>query len=93
MNGSTVKCAGVILYTKQRSHVFQLNLRRVRHGDKHIDSPTPVKVEVYNCGVDSPDCSQCLGREDQGHLCGWCQSSCRSRDDCQPITAQCPRAR
>uniref|UniRef100_A0A8C6VX92 Plexin D1 n=1 Tax=Nothobranchius furzeri TaxID=105023 RepID=A0A8C6VX92_NOTFU len=47
-------------------------------------------VEVYNCGVGSSDCSQCWGREDQGHLCGWCENSCRPRDDCQPITDPCP---
>uniref|UniRef100_A0A8C5CS89 Plexin D1 n=1 Tax=Gadus morhua TaxID=8049 RepID=A0A8C5CS89_GADMO len=47
-------------------------------------------LEVYNCGVGSRDCSQCWGREDQGHLCGWCDNSCRPRDDCQPITDQCP---
>uniref|UniRef100_A0A7N6BCR6 Sema domain-containing protein n=1 Tax=Anabas testudineus TaxID=64144 RepID=A0A7N6BCR6_ANATE len=47
-------------------------------------------VEVYNCGVGSSDCSQCWGREDQGHLCGWCENSCRPRDDCQPVRDQCP---
>lgn len=47
-------------------------------------------VVVYNCGVGSWDCSQCWGREDQGHLCGWCDNSCRPRDDCQPIRDQCP---
>uniref|UniRef100_A0A3B4UG02 Plexin D1 n=1 Tax=Seriola dumerili TaxID=41447 RepID=A0A3B4UG02_SERDU len=47
-------------------------------------------VEVYNCGVGSSDCSQCWGREDQGHLCGWCDNSCRPRVDCQPIRDQCP---
>lgn len=47
-------------------------------------------VEVYNCGVGSSDCSQCWGREDQGHLCGWCENSCRPRDDCQPDRDVCP---
>lgn len=47
-------------------------------------------VEVYNCKVGSSDCSQCWGREDQGHLCGWCENSCKPRDDCQPIINQCP---
>uniref|UniRef100_A0A3B4WYL7 Plexin D1 n=1 Tax=Seriola lalandi dorsalis TaxID=1841481 RepID=A0A3B4WYL7_SERLL len=47
-------------------------------------------VEVYNCGVGSSDCSQCWGREDQGHLCGWCDNSCKPRVDCQPIRDQCP---
>uniref|UniRef100_A0A8K9XLC4 Plexin D1 n=1 Tax=Oncorhynchus mykiss TaxID=8022 RepID=A0A8K9XLC4_ONCMY len=48
------------------------------------------KVEVYNCGVGSGDCSQCWGREDQGHLCGWCDNICRTRDDCQYMSSQCP---
>lgn len=47
-------------------------------------------VEVYNCKVGSSDCSQCWGREDQGHLCGWCENSCKLRDDCQSIMNQCP---
>uniref|UniRef100_A0A8C6TKM0 Plexin D1 n=1 Tax=Neogobius melanostomus TaxID=47308 RepID=A0A8C6TKM0_9GOBI len=47
-------------------------------------------VEVYNCAVGSSDCSKCWGREDQGHICGWCDNSCKPRDDCQPITDQCP---
>uniref|UniRef100_A0A4W5LIH2 Plexin D1 n=1 Tax=Hucho hucho TaxID=62062 RepID=A0A4W5LIH2_9TELE len=49
-----------------------------------------LSVEVYNCGVGSGDCSQCLGREDQGHLCGWCDNICRPRDDCQYMSSQCP---
>uniref|UniRef100_A0A8C4EMU7 Plexin D1 n=1 Tax=Dicentrarchus labrax TaxID=13489 RepID=A0A8C4EMU7_DICLA len=61
-----------------------------RRGDLFVDSPQPMRVEVYNCKVGSSDCSQCWGREDQGHLCGWCENSCRPRDDCQPITDQCP---
>uniref|UniRef100_A0A672ITK1 Sema domain-containing protein n=1 Tax=Salarias fasciatus TaxID=181472 RepID=A0A672ITK1_SALFA len=47
-------------------------------------------ISVYNCGVGSVDCSQCWGREDQGHLCGWCENSCRPRDDCQPVKDSCP---
>uniref|UniRef100_M4AS82 Plexin D1 n=1 Tax=Xiphophorus maculatus TaxID=8083 RepID=M4AS82_XIPMA len=47
-------------------------------------------LQVYNCGVGSSDCSQCWGREDQGHLCGWCENSCRPRDDCQPDRDVCP---
>uniref|UniRef100_A0A3Q0RM74 Plexin D1 n=1 Tax=Amphilophus citrinellus TaxID=61819 RepID=A0A3Q0RM74_AMPCI len=47
-------------------------------------------VEVYNCGVGSSDCSQCWGREAQGHLCGWCESVCKLRNECQPIRDQCP---
>uniref|UniRef100_A0A673XKN7 Plexin D1 n=1 Tax=Salmo trutta TaxID=8032 RepID=A0A673XKN7_SALTR len=49
-----------------------------------------LSVEVYNCGVGSGDCSQCWGREDQGHLCGWCDNICRPRDDCQYMSSQCP---
>uniref|UniRef100_A0A8C7H3W8 Plexin D1 n=1 Tax=Oncorhynchus kisutch TaxID=8019 RepID=A0A8C7H3W8_ONCKI len=49
-----------------------------------------LSVEVYNCGVGSGDCSQCWGREDQGHLCGWCDNICRTRDDCQYMSSQCP---
>ncbi|KAK6303750.1 hypothetical protein J4Q44_G00262040 [Coregonus suidteri] len=89
-SGSEVKCSGVMLTTAERSQVFQLNLRRKGHLDKYTDSPKPMTVEVYNCGVGSGDCSQCWGREDQGHLCGWCDNSCRPRDDCQYITSQCP---
>ncbi|XP_034393758.1 plexin-D1 [Cyclopterus lumpus] len=96
LNGSTVKCSGVTLSTNQRSQVYHLNLRRrggrfrAQTEDVFVDSPRPMGVEVYNCGVGSSDCSQCWGREDQGHLCGWCDNSCRPRDDCQPIVDQCP---
>uniref|UniRef100_A0A8C9TUY4 Plexin D1 n=1 Tax=Scleropages formosus TaxID=113540 RepID=A0A8C9TUY4_SCLFO len=47
-------------------------------------------VEVYNCGAGSADCSQCWGREDQGHLCAWCDNTCKPRDDCLPLRTQCP---
>ncbi|XP_038867023.1 plexin-D1-like [Salvelinus namaycush] len=87
---SEVKCSGVMLTTAERSQVFQLSLRRKGHLDKYIDSPKPMTVEVYNCGVGSGDCSQCWGREDQGHLCGWCDNICRTRDDCQYMSSQCP---
>ncbi|CAB1442569.1 unnamed protein product [Pleuronectes platessa] len=95
LNSSTVKCSGVKLSTNQRSQVYHLNLRRrgffrEQGEDVFIDSPQPMKVEVYNCGVGSSDCSQCWGREDQGHLCGWCENGCRPRDDCQPIRDHCP---
>ncbi|KAM9344220.1 plexin-D1 isoform 2-T2 [Pholidichthys leucotaenia] len=95
LNSSTVKCSGVTLSTNQRSQVYHLNLRRKglfggQREDVFVDSPQPMKVEVYNCGVGSSDCSQCWGREDQGHLCGWCQNSCRPRDDCQPNRDLCP---
>uniref|UniRef100_A0A1A7YEL5 Plexin D1 n=1 Tax=Iconisemion striatum TaxID=60296 RepID=A0A1A7YEL5_9TELE len=95
LDNSTVKCSGVMLSTAQRSQVYLLNLRRKGYftsqvEDIFLDSPQPMKVEVYNCGVGSSDCSQCWGREDQGHLCGWCENSCRPRDDCQPNTDPCP---
>uniref|UniRef100_A0A8D3AL10 Plexin D1 n=1 Tax=Scophthalmus maximus TaxID=52904 RepID=A0A8D3AL10_SCOMX len=95
LNSSTVKCSGVTLSTNQRTQVYHLNLRRrgyfTQQGeDVFVDSPQPMEVEVYNCGVGSSDCSQCWGREDQGHLCGWCENSCRLRDECQPIRDQCP---
>ncbi|XP_047460052.1 plexin-D1 [Mugil cephalus] len=95
LDSSTVKCSAVTLSTNQRSQIYHLNLRRRGHFNGHreeifVDSPQPMKVEVYNCGVGSSDCSQCWGREDQGHLCGWCENSCRPRDDCQPILEQCP---
>ncbi|XP_037540640.1 plexin-D1 [Nematolebias whitei] len=95
LDNSTVKCTGVTLSTSQRSQVYHLNLRRrgdfsSQRKDIFLDSPQPMKVEVYNCGVGSSDCSQCWGREDQGHLCGWCENSCRLRGDCQSIRDQCP---
>ena len=46
-------------------------------------------VEVYNCAVGSPDCSQCLGREDLGHLCVW-SDGCRPRGTLQPTPGTCP---
>uniref|UniRef100_A0A8B9GS16 Plexin D1 n=1 Tax=Astyanax mexicanus TaxID=7994 RepID=A0A8B9GS16_ASTMX len=45
---------------------------------------------VYSCSGGDSDCSQCWGREQQGHLCAWCENSCRPRDQCQPIRMQCP---
>ncbi|KAM8755047.1 plexin-D1 [Acanthopagrus schlegelii] len=95
LSSSTVKCSEVTLSTNQRSQIYHLNLRRRGHSSRHggdifVDSPEPMRVEVYNCKVGSLDCSQCWGREDQGHLCGWCENSCKPRDDCQPIIDQCP---
>lgn len=46
-------------------------------------------VEVYNCAMGSPDCSQCLGREDLGHLCVW-SDGCRLRGPLQPLPGTCP---
>ncbi|XP_036434838.1 plexin-D1 [Colossoma macropomum] len=86
---SAVKCSGVMLSTTKRSEIFYLNLKK-RGEEKYIDSPQPVTVEVYSCSGGDSDCSQCWGREQQGHLCAWCENSCRPRDQCQPIRAQCP---
>ncbi|KAK2091382.1 Plexin-D1 [Saguinus oedipus] len=44
---------------------------------------------VYNCATGSPDCSQCLGREDLGHLCVW-SDGCRLRGPMQPLPGTCP---
>ncbi|XP_029105637.1 plexin-D1 isoform X1 [Scleropages formosus] len=85
-----VKCMDVTLTTMEMSQVFHLNLRRRDFLDKYIDSPKPMRVEVYNCGAGSADCSQCWGREDQGHLCAWCDNTCKPRDDCLPLRTQCP---
>ncbi|XP_034733685.1 plexin-D1 isoform X1 [Etheostoma cragini] len=95
LNISAVRCSGVTLSTNQRSQVYYLNLKRRGYfspqgEDVFVDSPQPMRVEVYNCGVGSSDCSQCWGREDQGHLCGWCENKCRPRDDCQSIRDPCP---
>ncbi|XP_067096342.1 plexin-D1 [Osmerus mordax] len=90
LDSSTVICTGVTLFTAESSQVYQLSLRRKGYQDKYIDGPQPMRVEVYNCGVGSADCSQCWGREYQGHLCGWCDNSCRPRDDCQTAGDQCP---
>ncbi|KAM4562125.1 plexin-D1 [Odontesthes bonariensis] len=95
LDNSTVKCSGVTLFTNQRSQIYHLSLRRGEYfsserEDMFIDSPQPIRVEVYNCRVGSSDCSQCWGREDHGHLCAWCENGCKPRDDCQPIMDQCP---
>ncbi|KAI4889334.1 hypothetical protein NFI96_023916, partial [Prochilodus magdalenae] len=86
---SAVKCSGVTLSTMKRSEIFHLTLQR-RGQEKYIDSPQPNTVEVYSCSGGDSDCSQCWGREQQGHLCAWCENSCRPRDQCQPIRMQCP---
>ncbi|KAJ8257496.1 hypothetical protein GJAV_G00186230 [Gymnothorax javanicus] len=90
LSPAEVQCSGVTLTTTQRSQVFYLHLQRRDHPNTYIDSPIPVAVEVYNCGMGSADCSQCWGREDQGHLCAWCEGSCRPRDGCRPLRSQCP---
>ncbi|KAL2101983.1 hypothetical protein ACEWY4_003744 [Coilia grayii] len=84
-----VTCSGVTLSTTQQSQRFELNLKR-KNQARYIDSPQPISVEVYNCGSGSSDCSQCWGREDQGHLCAWCDNTCRPRDQCQHTHTTCP---
>uniref|UniRef100_A0A673IZE3 Sema domain-containing protein n=1 Tax=Sinocyclocheilus rhinocerous TaxID=307959 RepID=A0A673IZE3_9TELE len=37
-------------------------------------------VEVYSCSAGDSDCSQCWGRQTQGHMCVWCDNSCQQRD-------------
>nr|XP_015203481.1 PREDICTED: plexin-D1 [Lepisosteus oculatus] len=90
LDQSTIKCSSVTLYTTKRSQTVHLNLRLKKHQDKFLDSPLPVTVEVYNCGTGSTDCSQCLGREDEGHFCSWCDNTCKPRDECQPLKTTCP---
>uniref|UniRef100_A0AAR2L5W9 Sema domain-containing protein n=1 Tax=Pygocentrus nattereri TaxID=42514 RepID=A0AAR2L5W9_PYGNA len=46
--------------------------------------------DLHDCSGGDSDCSQCWGREQQEHLCAWCENSCRPRDQCQPIRAHCP---
>uniref|UniRef100_A0A9J8AFJ6 Plexin D1 n=1 Tax=Cyprinus carpio carpio TaxID=630221 RepID=A0A9J8AFJ6_CYPCA len=47
-------------------------------------------VEVYSCGVGDSDCSQCWGRQAQGHMCVWCENSCQQQEQCHAITTHCP---
>uniref|UniRef100_A0A3Q4N388 Plexin D1 n=1 Tax=Neolamprologus brichardi TaxID=32507 RepID=A0A3Q4N388_NEOBR len=79
--------------TEQRYEATWLNSTTVKCSGVTVstdDDLPEMTMEVYNCGVGSSDCSQCWGREDQGHLCGWCDSICKPRDECQPIRDQCP---
>ncbi|XP_015415833.1 PREDICTED: plexin-D1 [Myotis davidii] len=69
VNESAVLCNQVVLHTTQKSQVFPLSLQLKGRPARFLDSPDPMTVEVYNCAMGSPDCSQCLGREDLGHLC------------------------
>uniref|UniRef100_A0A671RYF9 Plexin-D1-like n=1 Tax=Sinocyclocheilus anshuiensis TaxID=1608454 RepID=A0A671RYF9_9TELE len=47
-------------------------------------------MEVYSCSAGDSDCSQCWGRQTQGHMCVWCDNSCQQRDQCHAITTRCP---
>ncbi|KAM6216563.1 plexin-D1 [Rhynchocyon petersi] len=89
VNESTVRCNQVVLHTTQKIQVFPLSLQLKGRPAQFLDSVDPMKVEVYNCAVGSPDCSQCLGREDLGHLCIW-SDSCRLRGALQPLRDSCP---
>ncbi|XP_069871715.1 plexin-D1 [Dipodomys merriami] len=89
VNESVVRCNQVVLHTTQKSQVFVLSLQLKGRPAQFLDSPDPMTVEVYNCAVGSPDCSQCLGREDLGHLCVWSEG-CRPRGPLQPPPGTCP---
>uniref|UniRef100_A0A9J8AAZ2 Plexin D1 n=1 Tax=Cyprinus carpio carpio TaxID=630221 RepID=A0A9J8AAZ2_CYPCA len=47
-------------------------------------------VEVYSCSAGDSDCSQCWGRQAQGHMCVWCENSCQQQEQCHSITTRCP---
>uniref|UniRef100_A0A8C2J142 Plexin D1 n=1 Tax=Cyprinus carpio TaxID=7962 RepID=A0A8C2J142_CYPCA len=47
-------------------------------------------VEVYSCSAGDSDCSQCWGRQAQGHMCVWCENSCQQQEQCHAITTRCP---
>ncbi|XP_052461186.1 plexin-D1 isoform X1 [Carassius gibelio] len=85
----SVTCSGVTLISTVWSKIFNLNLRR-RGTNTYIDSPKPMRVEVYSCSAGDSDCSQCWGRQMQGHMCVWCENSCQQRDQCHSITTRCP---
>ncbi|XP_043934564.1 plexin-D1 isoform X2 [Protopterus annectens] len=88
-NSSTVVCKDVQLSTIDRQRSFSLNLRLNSSG-KFIDNPEDLKVEVYNCSVGSLDCSQCLGRADQGHRCSWLEGSCKQQNKLGVSDDSCP---
>ncbi|XP_033066728.1 plexin-D1 isoform X4 [Trachypithecus francoisi] len=89
VNESIVRCDQVVLHTTQKSQVFPLSLQLKGQPARFLDSPEPMTVVVYNCAMGSPDCSQCLGREDLGHLCVW-SDGCRLRGPLQPMPGTCP---
>uniref|UniRef100_A0A671QUW7 Plexin-D1-like n=1 Tax=Sinocyclocheilus anshuiensis TaxID=1608454 RepID=A0A671QUW7_9TELE len=49
-----------------------------------------ILLEVYSCSAGDSDCSQCWGRQAQGHICVWCENSCQQREQCHSITTRCP---
>ncbi|PNJ37068.1 PLXND1 isoform 7 [Pongo abelii] len=89
VNETVVRCDQVVLHTTQKSQVFPLSLQLKGRPARFLDSPEPMTVVVYNCAMGSPDCSQCLGREDLGHMCVW-SDGCRLRGPLQPMAGTCP---
>ncbi|XP_069792998.1 plexin-D1 [Narcine bancroftii] len=89
---SQVLCEGVRLSTTNRSHHFPISLRLKEDPEKLIDNPSALSVEVYNCASGSSDCSECWGRQDQGHHCVWCgtSQSCKLQSECRQIMDLCP---
>ncbi|XP_053151779.1 plexin-D1 isoform X2 [Hemicordylus capensis] len=92
VNASAVQCRNVLLHTSEERHHFPVNLQLKGKPDRFIDSPQMMTVEIYNCATGSTDCSQCLGREDQGHQCIWSESSssCRLNTESLQILGVCP---
>lgn len=89
-NSSTVVCKDVQLSTTDRQQLFSVNLRLKNNPETFIDNPGDLTVEVYNCGIGSLDCSQCLGRRDQGHICSWLEGSCKQHKEMGPSDDSCP---
>ncbi|KAM4799887.1 plexin-D1 [Urocitellus parryii] len=90
LNASVVRCNQVALHTTLKTQEFALSLQLKGRPSQFLDNPEPpITVVVYNCAMGSPDCSQCLGREDQGHLCVW-SDGCRLRGPLQPLPGSCP---
>uniref|UniRef100_A0A673HC61 Plexin-D1-like n=1 Tax=Sinocyclocheilus rhinocerous TaxID=307959 RepID=A0A673HC61_9TELE len=89
LDGPSVNCSGVTLKTTMWSKIFNLNLRR-RGTSTYIDSPKTMTVAVYSCSAGDSDCSQCWGRQAQGHICVWCENSCQQQEQCHSITTRCP---
>nr|XP_040147384.1 plexin-D1 [Ictidomys tridecemlineatus] len=90
LNASVVRCNQVALHTTLKTQEFALSLQLKGRPSQFLDNPQPpITVVVYNCAMGSPDCSQCLGREDQGHLCVW-SDGCRLRGPLQPLPGSCP---
>uniref|UniRef100_A0A674BXF7 Plexin D1 n=1 Tax=Salmo trutta TaxID=8032 RepID=A0A674BXF7_SALTR len=83
VNGTSVVSGSFVIYDCERTGA-------IHPKTAPLPPPLSLSVEVYNCEVGIGDCSQCWGRENLGHLCGWCDNSCRPRNDCQYMNSQCP---